>query len=163
MDRDRLGTVQTADDGRQYVKFVRQLPHSVERVWHALTDESALARWFPGLQLDCREGGAFHIWFGGACEGPAHVEGTVTTFDPPHELALGGMCWRLKPTGTGTELTFTDFLMYDDRPRTDFANSVLGGWHAYMDALEQGLLSDDGGPVVVAEPDYAAFEIDGRP
>jgi uncharacterized protein YndB with AHSA1/START domain len=40
------GTLETID-GRPAVRFERRLPHSVERVWRAVSEPAELERWFP--------------------------------------------------------------------------------------------------------------------
>ena len=111
MNPDKRGTVLTLPDGHRQVRFERHLPYSCDQVWRALTDPDRLASWFPGFTLEHRAGGTFRIWFGGECEGPAHVEGTVVAFDPPNLLQCGGMRWELRPEADGCVLLFTDILV----------------------------------------------------
>lgn len=162
----KLGTVRKLEDGRPYVHFVRRLPYSVERVWSAITDPAELAKWFAGFNVELREGGKFEIWFtgeSGECEGPAHVTGKVSCFEPPRVLECGSMRFELEPDGlTGCVLTFTDILMSDfARTFAELCNSVLGGWHRFLDALEANL---DGAPFDHGRPefDYAKVEVAGR-
>lgn len=162
--RRRLGTVGKLDDGRSFVRFERLLPHAIEDVWTAITDPEHLAKWFPGIQIDLKLGGDFTIHFGGDCEGPPHVEGTVTRLDPPNLLQLGGMRWQLEVEGSGCLLTFTDILMDDSasgRTWEEFCNSVLGGWHRYLDVLEDALA---GREVIHGKPefDYSKVDVPGR-
>ena len=45
--------------------------------------------------------------------------------------------------------------------RAEIANAVLGGWHRYLDLLEQSL---SGTPDLdTMEPDYAQLHVPGRP
>ena len=39
------GTLETID-GRPALRFERRLAHSVQRVWHAVTEPAELAQWF---------------------------------------------------------------------------------------------------------------------
>lgn len=159
---DTWGSVGQLDDGRSFVHFERHLPYSVEQVWAAITEPDQLAEWFPGLDVELRAGGRFEIRFGGDCEGPPHVSGTVTTFDPPHVLELGTMRYELSPEGPGCHLTFTDVLWFDGpRSTREITNSVLGGWHNFLEALEAHL---DGHNLNDKRPefDYASVEIPGR-
>ncbi len=162
-DRSRLGTVGKLADGRSYVRFERYLNHTVEEVWAALTEPQHLARWFPGIKLTPEEGGSFEIWFSEECEGPAHLSGTVSTYKPPGVLEMGSMRWELTPRDKGCMLVFTDILAFDNsRTRAEFTNSVLGGWHKYMDMLEYSFEGGEGDPRDEPEFDYSRVEVEGR-
>jgi hypothetical protein len=101
-----------------------------------ITDTKAVAVWFPGLTLQSEQGGKFEIWFDRECEGPPNVSGIVTKYDPPNELVMSSMRYKLAETPTVCRLVFTDVLHFDGvRSNRDFSNSVLGGWHMYMDTL----------------------------
>ena len=161
---DRLGSVGQLDDGGAFVLFNRRLAHSVERVWAAITDPEQLAAWAPGFSFEQTVGGKLEIWFGGDCEGPAHVTGTVTEYDPPRVLAMGSMRFELEPDGDGCLLRFTDVLHFaGPRTKTEFSNSVLSGWHRYLDHLEHWLEKrpiDHDQPEMV---DYSLLDVPGRP
>ena len=162
-EESRYGTVHELPDGRVQVRFERLLPYSVETVWAALTEQAQLDAWIPGLQFEAREGGSYQIWFGGDCEGPAHVSGTVAAFEPPTVLQLGTIRWELSEAPTGCRLLFTDVLVFEgERSRKQIADAVLGGWHRYLDMLEDALA---GRPVEVdlPEPDYSVRDVPGRP
>lgn len=157
----RHGHIGKLEDDRVYVAYERQLPHSVDKVWRAITDPSELRRWFPGIEIELRSGGKFQIWFGGDCEGPAHVSGRITEFDPPHVLQMGTMRYELQAHETGCLLRFSDILSFEGpRTRQQFAISVLGGWHAYLDKLEL-VLDGKAGVGDVSEPDYSMIQVPG--
>ena len=162
-NNDRYGTVHHLPDGVVQVRFERRLAHSVETVWAALTKQEQLDAWMPGVRFEPREGGTYEIWFGGECEGPAHVSGAVAAFQPPNVLQLGTIRWALSATEDGCLLKFSDVLVFQGpRSRADITNAVLGGWHLYLDRLEDalaGLPARHDQP----EPDYAAREVPGRP
>ncbi|MCZ6889191.1 MAG: SRPBCC family protein [Gammaproteobacteria bacterium] len=158
----KYGAVGKLDDGRSFVQFERRLAHSIDKVWAAITAPEELEKWFPGFQLDLKEGGRFDIWFGGECEGPAHVTGTVTRFEPPRILECGSMRWELEPDGAACILKFTDILHFaGPRSKAEFTNSVLGGWHRYLDALEEALAGHVVDPQQ-PEIDYATIDVPGR-
>lgn len=163
VEQSRYGTVHHLPDGRVQVRFERQLPHPVATVWAALTEQEQLDAWMPGVRFEPRQGGSYEIWFGGECDGPAHVSGTVAAFDPPRLLQLGTIRWELAESADGCLLTFTDILVFQEtRSDADVTNAVLGGWHNYLDLLEDALA----GRAVnheQPEPDYAAREVPGRP
>ena len=160
--QDKLGSVGQLNDGRSFVLFERKLDHSVEKVWSAISDPDQRAAWFPEIKIDLKLGGKFEIWFGGDCEGPPHVSGRVSEYDPPRVLQCGGMRFELEDNNGGCLLRFSDILTFEDkRSNTELTNSVLGGWHSFLDRLEQAL---DGKPIDhdIGELDYSKFEIVGR-
>ncbi len=162
-EENRYGTVHHMPDGRVQVRFERRLPYAVETVWAALTVQEQLDAWMPGVRFEPRQGGTYEIWFGGDCDGPAHVSGAVAAFEPPHVLQLGTIRWELSEAEDGCLLKFSDVLVFEGpRSQADITNAVLGGWHNYLDLLEDALA---GRPVdhQQPEPDYAARAVPGRP
>lgn len=155
---DRLGAVGRHDDGSTFVRFERRLAFPVDTVWRAITHPDLLASWFPGFAFQPERGGRYTIHFGGDCAGPADVEGPVVEYDPPHVLQCGTIRWELEAAGPGCRLTFSDVLQLEDgRSETEIANAVLGGWHRYLDLLEQSL---SGTPDLdTPEPDYAELHV----
>ena len=154
---DRLGAVVRLDDGRTVVRFARRLPFPVDSVWRAITDRGLLASWFPGFAFEAERGGRYTIHFGGDCEGPADVEGTVVAYAPPNVLQCGTIRWELEAADDGCRLAFSDVLQFQDgRSDAEIANAVLGGWHRYLDLLEQSL---EGTPDPdTPEPDYSGSD-----
>ncbi|MEV5826897.1 SRPBCC family protein [Spirillospora sp. NPDC052242] len=154
------GTLEIAD-GRYSVRFERRLPHSVDRVWRAVSDPAVLAEWFPAeIELELREGGTVRQSFPGGIRMPP---GTVTACDPPRllefvesseGLPLDGagddrlMRYELTPDGDGCVLVFVN--AFGDRAG---AASFATGWETCLDALEQVL---DGKEVTVPE-NYASL------
>ena len=158
---ERLGAVGGLEDGRTFVRFERRLACTVDGAWRAITDRDLLASWFPGFAFEPRRGGRYTIHFGGGCEGPADVAGTVVEYDPPNVLQCGTIRWELGAAGAGCRLIFSDVLQFQDgRSDADIANAVLGGWHRYLDLLEQSL---EGTPDLdTPEPDYSKLDVPGR-
>ncbi|HEX8073920.1 MAG TPA: SRPBCC domain-containing protein [Thermoleophilaceae bacterium] len=58
------GTLETID-GRPALRFERRLPHSVERVWRAITEPEELKAWFPDTIVElgkaARDGAGWHV------------------------------------------------------------------------------------------------------
>src|SRR6476620_9774162 len=56
------GTAQPLD-GRSLIRFERRYPHSMERVWAALTEPEQLQQWFGegDIELELVEGGRFDV------------------------------------------------------------------------------------------------------
>jgi uncharacterized protein YndB with AHSA1/START domain len=140
----RLGVAEKLQDGRICVRFERRLNHPIARVWSALVDRDELAKWFPEVKLEPRIGGGFEIQFGSRegsdCEGSSVVRGEIEHFDPPYLLQCGTMRWELEPDGNACVLRFSDIVSVEpSRGDNATAKSVLGGWHWYLDALEEAL------------------------
>lgn len=157
-----FGTLVKGKDGRTFVHFERPLPYPVEFVWTALTEQDQLDVWMPGVRFERRQGGHFEIRFGGECEGPAHVHGVVEAYVPPLVLQLGTIRWALSATPEGCLLIFSDVLVFEPpRSEREIANAVLGGWHNYLDMLEDALAGRTVDPTQ-PEPDYDIREVPGR-
>ena len=149
------GIVRVLPDGRSGVLFERLLAHPVGEVWAAFVDANRRDSWAPGIRFEPRPKGRFEIWFGGECEGPAHVAGEVTEFEPQRVVQLGTIRYEVEAhAGNQCRLTFSDVLFYDDkRTRRAFENAVLGGWHQFLDRLEI-YLAEGRSAVDLPEPDY---------
>src|SRR5256885_4755490 len=98
-------------DGEKWtLVVVRELRHSPEKVWHALTDPAQLREWAP-FDADASLGTAGNTVRLTTVGAPAlHVTETkVTRADAPHllEYNWGGfdMRWELVPHGSGTRMT----------------------------------------------------------
>jgi uncharacterized protein YndB with AHSA1/START domain len=123
------GTLETID-GRPALRFERALPHSVERVWRAVSEPAELERWFPAAaDWTPATGETFE----------AHgATGEVTEVDAPHRLAwtFGGERYSFELTAQreGCLLVFTH--VFDDRAR---AAQTAAGWEAYLSRLEPHL------------------------
>src|ERR1051326_4715585 len=92
--------------------LVRELRHSPEKVWQALTDPVHLREWAP-FDADGSLGTVGSTvkltWVGN----PTPVETTVTRADAPNLLQYGALRWELEPRGNGTRLTLWHSI---DRP-----------------------------------------------
>jgi len=85
-------------------RFERRLPHSPEKVWRALTDESELAEWFPAAMKGDRVKGAdLRFDFPDASE--PSLAGEIEECDPPRLLVytMGDetLRWELSPLPDG--------------------------------------------------------------
>ena len=132
------------------VRFERDLPHPVERVWATIVEPDQLARWWGRADVTLAPGGSFVVtWFNTDDEGNrATMHATITALDPPHVLELAGdlhgvLRFELRPTAGGTRLRFTSTLSLPE----EFRTKVLAGWHYHLDALADTL---DGGTVDLA-------------
>jgi uncharacterized protein YndB with AHSA1/START domain len=126
---------QVRKDGEKWALIlVRELRHSPEKVWQALTDPAQLREWAP-FEADGSlgtVGAAVKLtWVGTAMP----FETTVTRADAPTllEYVLGGndMRWQLEALGGGTRLTLWTSL---DRR---FISMGAAGWHIAFDVLDR--------------------------
>jgi len=159
---DGFGTVRADEDGRTRVIFQRALSHPMDKVWAAIAEPDERAVWVPGIRFEPEAEARFDIWFGDACEGPSHASGKLEPFEPPTQLGLGSIRFKLEVAPGGCVLEFSDVLWFDGkRSNVDFANAVLAGWHRFLDTLEIWL--DEGVAALdLKEPDYAAVDVRGR-
>lgn len=117
--------------------LVRQLRHSPEKVWQALTDPVQLREWAPFVVDGSMAtlGATVNLtWVGN----PTPIKTTVTQADAPKALEYGDIRWELDPVGDGTRLTL--WSMIDRR----FIAWGAAGWHISFDVLDR-LLS--GNPI----------------
>jgi len=145
LERNRFGIFGTTEDGRKLIKYTRELKHSPEKVWRAITETSELTAWFPELKLEKLLGGDAILDFSdGECppaeSNPEDVDYcTVTEFDPPRLLEYRGPTeehrWEINPSDDGCILVFITTLPHGQR----IQNSVACGWHYKIDAMEWSL------------------------
>ena len=135
--------------------LVRELRHSPEKVWQAITQPAQLREWAPfdadaslaatGTKVKLTTVGAPSL----------HVtETTVTEADAPRLLVYnwGGndMRWELEPHGGGTRLT-----LWTSIPRA-YVSMGAAGWHICLDVLDHLL---GGAPIGrTVGPDAMKFE-----
>jgi len=116
--------------------LVRELRHSPEKVWKALTHPAHLREWAPFVTDGNlgTEGTVNLTWVGR----PVSIETRVTRADAPTLLEVGDMRWQLEASGSGTRLTLWHNI---DRR---FVSWGAAGWHIAFDVLDR-LLS--GNPI----------------
>jgi len=108
--------------------LVRELRHSPEKVWQALTDPAHLREWAP-FEVDRNLGtpGTVKLtWLGT----PTPIETKITRADAPNMLEYGDMRWELEALGGGTRLTL--WTNIDRR----FISMGAAGWHIAFDVLD---------------------------
>jgi hypothetical protein len=123
-------------DGEKWTLIlVRELRHSPERVWQALTDPAQLLEWAPFI-VDGSLGAAGSkvnlTWLGA----PSAHETTVTRADAPNVLEYGDIRWELEASGSGTRLTLLHRI---DRR---FISWGAAGWHICFDVLQRLLAGE---------------------
>jgi hypothetical protein len=132
---------QVRKDGEKWTLIlVRELRHSPERVWQALTDPEHLREWAP-FDVDGSLGAVGTVkltWVGR----PTPLETTVTRADAPEMLEYGDIRWELEASGAGTRLTLWHNI---DRR---FISWGAAGWHICFDVLDRLLSGTPIGRVV---------------
>jgi uncharacterized protein YndB with AHSA1/START domain len=134
--------------------LVREIHHSPEKVWKALTDPGELRQWSPfdaDGPMD-QTGTTVKLTTVGAPT--LHVtETTVTRAEAPKVLEYnwggGDVRWVLEPRGTGTHLTL--WANIDRR----YISMGAAGWHICIDVLDHLLDGDPIGRIV--GPDALKF------
>ena len=121
---------QIQKDGEEWtLLLVKELRHSPEKVWQALTDPAHLREWAP-FEADgslSTVGTVTLTWVGTS----AALETTVTRADAPKLLEYGDMRWELEAFGGGTRLTLWHNI---DRR---FISWGAAGWHIAFDVLDR--------------------------
>ena len=121
---------QVRKDGEKWTLIlVRELRHSPEKVWQALTDPAQLREWAPfevDGNLDAVGTTVKLTWVGA----PKPLETTVTRAEAPEVLEYNDIRWELEASGSGTRLTL--WINIDRR----FISMGAAGWHIAFDVLD---------------------------
>lgn len=130
--------------------LVRELRHSPERVWKALTDPSHLREWAP-FEADGSLGTVGSTVRLTTVKAPMSQvsETRVTRADAPKLLeynwGANDIRWELEPFGEGTRLTLWHNI---DRR---FISWGAAGWHICFDVLDRLLAGEPLGRIVGAD------------
>jgi uncharacterized protein YndB with AHSA1/START domain len=143
------------DGDKWTLVLVRDLRHSPEKVWKAITDPAQLREWAP-FDADKNlgaTGSTVKLTTVGA-PAPQVSETKVTRADAPRllEYKWGGfdMRWQLEAVGSGTRLTL--WTNIDRR----YISMGAAGWQICLDVLDHLLSGDAIGRIV--GPDAMQFE-----
>ena len=122
---------QIRKDGEKWTLIlVRELRHSPEKVWQALTNPAHLREWAP-FEVDGSLGTAgttVNLTWVGA---PTPLATTVTQADAPKLLEYSDIRWELEAFGSGTRLTLWHSI---DRR---FVSWGAAGWHISFEVLDR--------------------------
>ena len=129
---------QVRKDGEKWTLIlVRQLRHSPEKVWRALTEPAHLREWAPfDVDSNLSTVVAVNLTWVGA---PQAMETRVTRADAPRVLEYSDIRWELEAMGEGTKLTLWHSI---DRRYVSWG---AAGWHICFDVLDRLLAGE---PVV---------------
>jgi len=154
-DRERYapgpaGLAQVRKDGEEKwtLILVRELRHSPEKVWQALTDPAHLREWAP-FDADGSLGtvGTVKLTWVGT---PTPLETKVTRADAAKVLEYSDMRWELEPSGGGTRLRLWHNI---DRR---FISWGAAGWQICFDVLDRLLAGEPIGRI--AGPEAMKFD-----
>src|SRR6185436_13220026 len=142
---------QVRKDGEKWTLIlVRELRHSPEKVWQALTDPTHLREWAP-FDADAslgKAGATVKLTTVGAPT-PHVTETRVTRADAPKMLEYnwGGqdIRWELDALGDGTRLTLWHNI------NRGFISMGAAGWHICFDVLDRHLAGEPIGRIVGPE------------
>jgi uncharacterized protein YndB with AHSA1/START domain len=145
------GGAHVQKDGENWTLIlVRELRHSPEKVWQALTDPAHLREWAP-FDADANLGATgrtVKLTTVGAPT-PMVSETTVTRADAPTMLEYNWgdkqVRWELEAVAGGTRLTLWHNI---DR---QFISMGAAGWHICFDVLERLLAGHPIGRIVAAD------------
>jgi len=135
---------QVRKDGEKWTLIlVRELRHSPEKVWQALTDPVHLREWAPfDVNGSLGTVGTVNLTWVGA---PTPIETRVTRADAPKLLEYDDTRWELESSGSGTRLTLWHNI---DRR---FISWGAAGWHISFDVLDRLLAGHPIGRLVGPE------------
>ncbi|HEV2730035.1 MAG TPA: SRPBCC family protein [Terriglobales bacterium] len=132
--------------------LVRELRHSPEKVWQALTDPAHLREWAPFVvdrSLDTVGSKVNLTWVGT----PTPQETTVTRADAPKVLEYGDIRWELEAFDGGTRL-----MLWHSIDRR-FISWGAAGWHISFDVLDRLLAGQPIGRIAGADAmKFAAWQ-----
>jgi uncharacterized protein YndB with AHSA1/START domain len=138
-------------DGENWTLIlVRELRHSPDKVWQALTDPAHLREWAPfDADGSMDTAGATVKLTTVAAPTPHVTEATVTRADPQRLLEYNwgahDVRWELQALGSGTRLT-----LWTNIGRRFIAMGAAG-WHICFDVLDHLLSGDPIGRIVGSE------------
>lgn len=131
-----MGKVTREADGFQ-VRFEREYPHSIEKVWDAITNPSKLKYWFTDIDLELKPGGKMTVYF--RDKGKTSSQGKVVEVQKPnrfvwtweHEQAV----WELSSNGSNKCRVVLTYSKLED----NFAEKAPAGFHLLLDRLAAAL------------------------
>lgn len=125
----RGAQVQKNEGDKWTLILVRELRHSPEKVWHALTDATHLREWAPfTVDQDLATERTVKLTWAG---NPNPIDTKVTRAEAPRLLECGDMRWELEAIAGGTRLTLWSNI---DRR---FVAWGAAGWHISFDVLDR--------------------------
>ena len=144
--REDYGT--QLEDGS--LRFVRDLPGPIERVWEYLVDPEKRAMWFCGGTTGSKPGDLYTMAFNhdhlsheplperyASMQGGIEMEGQIIAIDPPHLLIFKGVSEDEETRIELSEQAGRVQLILIQAPPADFGQltGTAAGWHAHLGML----------------------------
>ncbi|RED16540.1 uncharacterized protein YndB with AHSA1/START domain [Parasphingopyxis lamellibrachiae] len=151
--REDYGT--QLEDGS--LRFVRDLPRPIERVWDYLVDPEKRALWFCGGSMGGRPGDGFTMAFNhdhlsheplpdryASMQGGIDLAARLIAIDPPHLLIFKGVNEEEETRIELSEEKGRVRLLLIQAPPADFAQltDMAAGWHAHLGILVDQLAGE---------------------
>jgi uncharacterized protein YndB with AHSA1/START domain len=155
--RGRYGTI----DGQAALLFVRELPHPITEVWHAVTEPDRVVAWLPcPVDGDLTTVGSELLFVfpdDAGVEDPSTGEVLVEDEEIRIDLRSVG--------AASSTVQFTNLMPADSTPA---AARTAAGWHVCLDELEEHLATGkttppSNSPTPRFRELYAAYLSDGVP
>jgi uncharacterized protein YndB with AHSA1/START domain len=131
-----LGKVTREADGFS-VKFEREYPHSIEKVWDAITNPAKLKYWFTDIELELKPGGKMTVYFRDKAK--TSSQGKIVAVEKPHRFVWTWeheqAVWELTSKGPNKCHVVLTYSKLEDT----FAEKAPAGFHLLLDRLALAL------------------------
>jgi uncharacterized protein YndB with AHSA1/START domain len=138
-----MGKMTTAATATQTLVIEREMPHSPEKVWRALTETSLIEQWLMMNEFQPVVGHKFNFRSTPVPGWNGIIDSEVLAVEPKSRLAYRWasmgletvVTWTLTPTGSGTHLRMeqSGFPSEDDRAY----KGAKYGWTNFVGGLER--------------------------
>ena len=122
----------------------REMPHSLEKVWRALTQGSLIEEWLMKNDFQPVVGHRFNLradWGVVDCQVLAVEPNKTLSYTWGAYGLKSVVTWTLTPMSTGTDLRMEQSGFPPDQPQ--YYQGAKGGWQQFFSALEQVLARID--------------------
>ncbi|MFD1019807.1 SRPBCC family protein [Thalassobacillus hwangdonensis] len=126
-------------EGGYIVQFIRNYPHSLEKVWEAITSPDKLRQWFADVDMEYQLGGRMDIHFNKSA-GNKKVGKIIEIkdkwiFEYLWDVEMNEtVTFEVTPIEEGCRLSLTH-IIHDAAQMP----SIIGGWESHLDMLEASL------------------------
>jgi len=126
------------------ISFERTYPHSLQKVWRALTDRELLSRWLMETDFVPEPGAPFQMWCQDGKGGTDRYLCKIVEYEPPRRMVWSWVLdgrqnsgathveFALKEVSGATRLT----VRHSGDRDLDTIEAFKGGWPVKLDQLE---------------------------